>query len=203
VVASSVAGARSAAGTDPSVSALRRESGVTGCARLVRFYRRCSPAGSTTRPPDRHRRIPSHSAASRGARTTRPPAFGRPPPHNATWCATTWSTSPYPSALRFTRCSHHLPTCFRETGAVTTLPGESPVSRRERRGDYARCSSERGRRGHRGSSLLPKTLMRRALVAEHPRQDLPTPSRGYVRIVGDVTRLSAVDAHARQAATSA
>jgi hypothetical protein len=56
------------------------------------------------------------------------------------------STSPYPIALCFTRCSHHTPTCLRETGAVTTLPGESLVSRRGRRVDHVRRARNQARR---------------------------------------------------------
>jgi hypothetical protein len=35
--------------------------------------------------------------------------------------------SPYPSAYCFTPGSHHRPTSFRTTGAVTTLPGGDPI----------------------------------------------------------------------------
>jgi hypothetical protein len=51
------------------------------------------------------------------------------------------STLPYPSALCFTHCSHHPPTCLRTTGAGATLPGEAPVfpSRSARRSRTA-CS---------------------------------------------------------------
>jgi hypothetical protein len=90
------------------------------------------------------------------------------------------STSPYPIARCFTRCSHHPPPSFRETGAVTNLPGGALVflSRAARRSPTA-CWTP-ARVGHRVSVLFTQAVARaatrkrnRSKAARHHRLNGP------------------------------